>query len=120
MSGREVERVKQDTTRKRIVWEYHVCLVLRITFTAFSTSVLAVFSLSGLIAGRLGTLRRNLPSTGATVDRNTETNRLIKCQYKVKLGAHACACIRICRCLFTYMAFVACYFDIVLSSAERF
>lgn len=40
----------------------------KITLTAFATSALAVFSLSGLIAGRVGTLRCNVPSTGATVD----------------------------------------------------
>lgn len=49
-----------------------------ITFTALSTSALAVFSLSGLITGRLGILDRILPFTGATVDCNTGTNSRFK------------------------------------------
>lgn len=73
-------------------WMNKQRLALIITFSAFSTRTLAVFSLSGLIAGRLGILRRNLPSTaGATVDCNTETYRLIRFQYKVR--APVCTCV---------------------------
>ena len=90
-------------------WMNKQRLVLIITFSAFSTRTLAVFSLSGLITGRLGTLCRNLPSTaGATVDCNTETYRLIRFQYKLSVCVCVCVCVYLlCRCLSTHLAFVA-------------